>query len=195
MLGMSGSKGFSFPETMEWYFNIVAELGRHCVMTENYTGRDHWPNIYCGVAVFLLLPLYVLQKKIPLREKAAKLILLAFILISFSTNVLNFIWHGLNYPDSLPARQSFLYIFLMLTMCFEAVLYIKEQSRTEIMNVFLGVLFLILLLEKLITEEAFSGASFLFTGIFLICYGALIHMYRSQETRRLSVDMFLSSRW
>ena len=172
---------FNFPDEIKTYFSVIDMLARHCFNVEIETGLDHWPNIYCGVAVFLLLPLYVLQKKIPLREKAAKLILLAFILISFSTNVLNFIWHGLNYPDSLPARQSFLYIFLMLTMCFEAVLYIKEQSRTEIMNVFLGVLFLILLLEKLITEEAFSGASFLFTGIFLICYGALIHMYRSQE--------------
>lgn len=180
---------FNFPDEIKTYFSVIDMLARHCFNVEIETGLDHWPNIYCGVAVFLLLPLYVLQKKIPIREKAAKLILLAFILISFSTNVLNFIWHGLNYPDSLPARQSFLYIFLMLTMCFEAVLYIKEQSRTEIMNVFLGILFLILLLEKLITEEAFSGASFLFTGIFLICYGTLIHMYRSQENLQKRIAM------
>ena len=54
-------------------------------------GLDHWPNIYCGVAVFLLVPLYVSNAKISLREKAARLGLLAFLLVSFSTNVLNFI--------------------------------------------------------------------------------------------------------
>lgn len=180
---------FNFPKEMKTYFSVIDMLARHCFNVEIETGLDHWPNIYCGVAVFLLLPLYVMQKKIPIRQKAAKLILLAFILISFSINVLNFIWHGFNYPDSLPARQSFLYIFLMLTMCFEAFLHIKEQSRTELMNVFLGILFFILLLEKLITDEAFTGASFLFTGIFLICYAALIHLYRGQNTpkKRLAV--------
>ena len=156
-------------------------LARHCFNVTVETGLDHWPNIYCGVAAFLLLPLYIMQKKIPIREKAPKLILLAFILISYSTNVLNFIWHGLNYPDSLPARQSFLYIFLLLAMCFEAFLHIREHSGNEIMGLFLGVLAFILLCEKLITDDSFTGACFLFTGIFLICYAGLIHGYRLHQ--------------
>ena len=180
---------FSFSKEVKTYFSVIDMLARHCFNVEIETGLDHWPNIYCGVLVFPLLPLYIMQKKIPIRQKAAKLILLAFILISFSTNTLNFIWHGLNYPDSLPARQSFLYIFLVLTMCFEASLYIKEQSRTEIMNVFLSILFFILLLEKIITDDAFTGVSFLVTGIFLICYGILIHIYRNQKkmTKQLAI--------
>ena len=133
-----------------------------------------------------------MQKKIPIREKAPKLILLAFILISYSTNVLNFIWHGLNYPDSLPARQSFLYIFLLLAMCFEAFLHIREHSGNEIMGLFLGVLAFILLCEKLITDDSFTGACFLFTGIFLICYAGLIHGYRLHQnaTRILAILTF-----
>lgn len=180
---------FNFPNEVKTYFSVIDMLARHCFNVEIETGLDHWPNIYCGVFVFLLLPLYVMQKKIPIREKTTKLLLLAFMLISFSTNTLNFIWHGLNYPDSLPARQSFLYIFLILVMCFEAFLYIKEQSRTELMHVFLGILFFILLLEKLITDEAFTGVSFLVTGIFLICYGGLIHMYRNNKmlTKQLAI--------
>ena len=47
ILGMSGSQNISFPDSLEWYFNIVAELGRHSAMTEAYTGGDHWPNLYC----------------------------------------------------------------------------------------------------------------------------------------------------
>ncbi len=172
---------FNFPNEVKTYFSVLDMLARHCFRVDIETGLDHWPNIYCGVAVFLLLPLYVLQKRIPFRQKAAKLLLLAFILISFSTNMLNFIWHGFNYPDSLPARQSFLYIFLILIMCFEAFLYIRESSRSEIMKVSFGVLFFILLLEKLITDDAFTGVSFLATGIFLICYGILICLYRNRR--------------
>ena len=166
---------------MKSYFSVIDMLARHCFNVTVETGLDHWPNIYCGVAAFLLLPLYIMQKKIPIREKAPKLILLAFILISYSTNVLNFIWHGLNYPDSLPARQSFLYIFLLLAMCFEAFLHIREHSGNEIMGLFLGVLAFILLCEKLITDDSFTGACFLFTGIFLICYAGLIHGYRLHQ--------------
>ncbi len=171
----------NFPKTIKSYFSVIDMLARHCFNVTVETGLDHWPNIYCGVAVFLLLPLYMMQKKIPIREKAPKLILLAFILISYSTNVLNFIWHGLNYPDSLPARQSFLYIFLLLAMCFEAFMHIREHSGNEIMGLFLGVLAFILLCEKLITDDSFTGACFLFTGIFLICYASMIHAYRLNQ--------------
>lgn len=168
----------SFPTKVKTYFSVIDMLARHCFNVIVETGLDHWPNIYCGVAVFLLLPLYVMQKKIPVREKAPKLILLAFMLISFSTNTLNFIWHGMNYPDSLPARQSFLYIFLLLTLCYEAFIHIQEHSGSEIMELFLGVLFFILLCEKLITDDSFTGVCFLATGIFLLFYAGFIHCYR-----------------
>lgn len=168
----------SFPSKVKTYFSVIDMLARHCFNVTVETGLDHWPNIYCGVAVFILLPLYVMQKKIPIREKAPKLILLTFMLISYSTNVLNFIWHGLNYPDSLPARQSFLYIFLLLTLCYEALLHIREHSGSELMTLFLGVLFFILLCEKLITDDSFTGACFLATGIFLLIYAGFIHSYR-----------------
>ena len=153
-------------------------LARHCFNVTVETGLDHWPNIYCGVAVFALLPLYTLQRKIPLRQKVPKLLLLVFILISFSTNVLNFIWHGLNYPDSLPARQSFLYILLLLTLCHEAFLHIQEYSKNMLCAVFAGVLFFLLLCEKIVTDDAFTSTCFLVTGIFLLIYAGLIFYYR-----------------
>ena len=56
ILGERGSQGISFPSVVEWYFNLIAELGRQCIFVETYTGRDHWPNIYTGVfTMFLIL--------------------------------------------------------------------------------------------------------------------------------------------
>lgn len=172
----------NFPKTLKTYFSILDMLARHSFNVIVETGLDHWPNIYCGVAVFLLAPLYAIQKRIPLRVKAAKLLLLFFMLISYSTNMLNFIWHGLNYPDSLPARQSFLYIFLLLVICFEAFTYIKEYTNKEITNIFIGVFFFILLCEKIITDDSFSSTCFLVSGLFIIIYGIFIHCYRSTNT-------------
>jgi len=170
----------NFPTKVKSYFPVLDMLARHCFNVTVETGLDHWPNIYCGVFVFVLLPLYVLQKKIPLRQKAPKLFLLAFMLISFSTNILNFLWHGLNYPDSLPARQSFLYILLLLAVCYEAFLHIDAYSNNMLSGVFAGVLFFLLFCEKMATDDAVTGACFLTTGIFLLIYGGLIWYYKSK---------------
>lgn len=168
----------SFPSKLKLYFPVFDMVARHFFNVTVETGLDHWPNIYCGVAILILLPLYALQRKIPMREKAPKLALLGFMLISFSTNMLNFIWHGLNYPDSLPARQSFLYIFLMLVLCYEAFMNIREHSMREIISVFAGSLAFLILCEKLVTDDAFSDLCFFITGIFLIIYVVLICHYR-----------------
>lgn len=93
-------------------------LARHIGNVETETGLDHWPNIYCGVAVFLFFLLYLACKKISAKEKTVYCGLLLLFFASFSVNALNFIWHGLHYPNSLPCRQSFIYIFLMLFVCF-----------------------------------------------------------------------------
>lgn len=178
-----------FPNKIKTYFSVFDMIARHSFNVIVETGLDHWPNIYCGVAIFIFLPLYVLQKKIPVRQKAPKLILLGFILISFSTNMLNFIWHGLNYPDSLPARQSFLYIFLLITLCFEAFIYIKEFSNKDLKSVLLGVLIFVLLAEKLITDDSFGSTCFLVTGLFLLLYSILIYFYR--EKNKASVWILL----
>jgi len=168
---------FNFPKKMTSYFSILDMLARHSMNVPVETGLDHWPNIYCGVAVFLLLPLYVLKKEVPLKEKLPKLFLLFFLLLSFSTNTLNFIWHGMNYPDSLPCRQSFLYIILLLTVCFEALSGIEKYSRRTLGLCAFGALCFLLLCQKLIDTEMFTYSIFLSTLFMLLAYGLLIFYY------------------
>ncbi len=176
----------NFPDTIKTYFSVIDMLARHLFNVGVETGLDHFPNVYCGAAVFLLLPLYIIQKNIPLREKVPKLILLAFMLISCSVNLLNFLWHGLNYPDSLPARHSFLYIFLLLTLCYEAFLHIHEHSNSELLLLLMGAVFFVMLCEKLITDDAFSYSSFIVTGILILVYAGCIHSYRTQNNHKVA---------
>lgn len=134
---------FSFPKKVEFYFNALEMIARHVPMLPTERGLDHWPNIYCGVFVFILIPIYFCHKKIFLKQKIGRFLILAVFLLGFSVNIFNFIWHGMNYPDSLPARQSFLYIFIVLTMCFEAVYKNAENGRiNRIIGAVLGMLLL-----------------------------------------------------
>ena len=97
-----------FPEKIESYFSVLDMLARHCVCVSTERGLAHWPNIYCGSAVLLLIPMYVTNRRIPIRERFCRMAFAGFMLLSFGTNILDFLWHGLNYPDSLPGRQSFI---------------------------------------------------------------------------------------
>jgi len=162
--------GGSFPKQIEVYFNGLEVLARHTVMLPVERGLDHWPNLYCGVLFFVLMPVYLFHKRIPLKEKLGKSLLLMVMVLSFSVNVLNYIWHGLNYPNSLPARHSFLYIFVVLTMCYEAVYRDKENGKW---NRFAGVIAGALLLVTIgvfVTTDGVTVKVMASTWIFLVGY-------------------------
>lgn len=191
MLRQSEYSQSDFPSKMKSYFPLFDVLARHLANVTVETGLDHWPNIYCGVAVFFLLPLYLLCKQIPAKEKIAKLTLLLFCIISFSNNVLTFIWHGMNYPNSLPSRQSFLYILLLLTVCYEAYLHWEEYSNSVLIRTCMGVACFVLLCEKLVTDDAFTLETYLLSGLALFAYVLLFYFFKKYD--RHTRGMFLAT--
>ncbi|MDO4332508.1 MAG: YfhO family protein [Eubacteriales bacterium] len=179
----------AFPEKVTYYFSFLDVLARHATGVTTETGLDHWPNIFCSSAVFFLIPLYMINGNIKNREKTGRLLLCAFLIVSFSTNVLNFIWHGFNYPDSLPARQSFLYIFLVLVMCFEGVYKWKGFSAAQVLRCMAFGLFFLLLSEKLVEDDAFSTGIFLLSAAFVCVYALLLYVYRTKHAHSALIRM------
>ena len=172
-----------FPQTVKAYFDVVEILARHCVNVGTELRNGHWPNIYCGAAVFFLLPLYFLCRKIPWRERCLKLLLLCFFYVSFSVNYVDFLWHGLNFPDSLPARQAFLYILLVLTMCFEAFLHLREAPGGRIVASAVFGLLLLYLCARLGWNEDLSRSSFVFTALYLLTAAFLLVWFFGAGTK------------
>ena len=78
------------------------------------------PNIFCGVATNVLAFLYLFHKRIRVREKICVVILLAFLNLSFVLRQLDYLWHGLHFPNGIPYRFSFLYSFLLVFMAYRA---------------------------------------------------------------------------
>jgi uncharacterized membrane protein YfhO len=177
-LQMTASGDVTFPKTFTQYFPIVDMLARHIGNVQSEIGLDHWPNIYCGVAVLMFFVLYLLAEKISIREKTVYCIMLLFFLASFSINVLNFIWHGFHYPNSLPCRQSYIYIFLVLTICFRAYLHLGEISSKQIMKAFWGAVIFVIAAQKLVTGDDFHFVVFYVAILFLALYLALIFLGR-----------------
>lgn len=174
----------NYPQQIKSYFNLLAVLARHCINVAPEIRNDHWPNIYCGAAVFLFLPLYVCCRRIRWREKIGRLALLAFFYLSFSVNILEFFWHGLNFPDSLPARQSFLYIFLVLTMSFQAYRHFGEFSGGQIALTAGGGALFLYICGRFVGNDDFTEKSFLFTIWYLLLYALLVYWYRAGSLKK-----------
>ena len=186
-LSYTASGNFSFPKDWSSYFSMYDMIARHLINVEVEIGLKHWPNIYCGVGILLFVPLYFMNTKISFKEKISYLCLILFFYLSFSTNVLNFIWHGFHYPNSLPCRQSFIYVLFLLSMGYKGFLGLKDRPKKQYLGVLLGVIAFIILAEKL--EDTYTGtgdgqyylfSSFYLSILFVMLYGILIHLYRTK---------------
>ena len=183
-LQLTASGDFNFPKTVQQYFTIIDMIARQMPLVETEQGLDHWPNIYAGSMVFIMLPMYFMNRTIRMRDKAVNGVLLIFFFLSFSINILNFIWHGFHFPNSLPCRQSFIYIFIVLYMCYEA--YIKRHNA-EIKEIgaalFTAVAF-ILLAQKIVTDDAFKWYTFYVTLLFVLIYYGFLYVDRLRKWDR-----------
>lgn len=170
----SGVSEDTFPKKAEWYFNLIAELGRGASMASVYTANDHWPNLYAGAFSLVLVWVYLLNKRISWKEKLPRMLMLGFLLISFAQNQLDYIWHGMHFPQSLPGRQSFLYIFMILSMGFAAV---RKWKGTKIWHIMVSTVFSLGLLffsgmmgDETVTEPM----AVIITGLFVCVYGIIL---------------------
>lgn len=165
-----------FPEKTEFYFALYELLERMCMNTDSNLKGSDFPNIYASVLVLVLLPLYFVNKRIRLRDKLVYGGALLFMLASFELNMLDYIWHGLHYPNSFPARQSFFYIFLVLVMGYETYNKRKKLSRPGIIISSLSLMLVTALgwifLGK---DNDFGGALiYLCTIIYILIYATLL---------------------
>lgn len=183
-LQSTASGEFSFPKTFEAYFPILDMLARHLANVKCEIGLKHWPNLYCGTAVLQLSLLYFLNRRIPLRERVVYGILLLFLLAGFSVNVLNYIWHGFHYPNSLPARQSFIYIFLVLTICYRTLDETGGNTGQD-MTLSFGMSFgFVLFCQKFAEAEYFHFAVY-YAAMFLVAFYAwMLRLWRTRSIRR-----------
>lgn len=98
---------------------------------------------------------------------------MAIMIFSFTFNVPAFIWHGFHFPNSLPSRQSFIYIFLVLTMGYEAFLRIRKITVREIIICFGVAIAAVFALQALYNSEEYPMSVAYVSATFLIVYGVV----------------------
>lgn len=119
-----------------WYGNIFEMFKQQLFLTDPITNQtfDGGVNLYCGMLAVFAMFLYIFTGRIKLSEKVRKVLLLAVLMVSFNSETLNFIWHGMHNQYGIPNRFSFLYIFVLLVMTYDVLKYIGEMHIVYIIS-------------------------------------------------------------
>lgn len=190
-LQLTSSGDIDFPDKLSTYFKLFDAFTRHLMNVETSVLSGNYPNIYCGLLVVIMLPLYAMNKFINSKEKIFKILLLLLLIVSFNMNIPNFIWHGFHFPNSLPCRQSFIYIFLVLAMSYEAFRRLEYYTDKEVYGTIFTVVCFILLAEKLADNYDFS--IIYLSLLFVIIYLIIIYAYRSPNIKRgITIIIFIA---
>lgn len=176
---MTASADSDIPNTVYSYFSMIDVFARHLVNVGTETELEHWPNIYCGVAVIPLSVLFAANRKISVKEKCLYFLTAFFMAASFSLNILAFFWHGFHYPNSLPSRQSFIYIFLILYMGFRAVDQLEGNKLKDIGIALIVSAAFILFAQKFNDTDYYEWSVWYVSLGFIAVYSLLLYLYRS----------------
>lgn len=184
----------SFPTTLSTYFNFFDFFANHfasLTTTIRSSGDYVLPNVYCGVLTIMLAPLFFFTKSISKKEKVTTLLLLAFFYISFNVNFLNFVWHGLHFPNDLPYRFSFMYSFILLVMAYKTFLRLNEFTTRHFCTVAVCLVAFVMLTEELTSYNVTSTTIFL-TLIFVVIYAVVLSLFKDKKYAKESVAVLLA---
>ncbi|CAG9612590.1 hypothetical protein BACCIP111899_01767 [Bacillus rhizoplanae] len=130
------------------------------------------PNVYAGVLTVLLVPLFFVTKKISLKEKIAYGAVMLFLVISFEIPFLNIAWHGFEPPTNFPYRYSFVFSFLLVYVAARTFMIFGEELLPALKKVVFFNIFMIILLGKV--APSYMQSNKMMANIFLVVVYALL---------------------
>jgi uncharacterized membrane protein YfhO len=175
-----------FPSTFESYFDLINLISSHLdglETTIRSSGDDVLPNISCGMLSVILLPLFIANKDIKLREKSIYVLILIFFAFSFDNNVANYIWHAFHFPNDLPYRFSFIYCFIVLVIAFKEFMHIKSTSYKDIAMVGMLWLLVIMLYQKFPTNKISSFSIYASIAFVILWTGVLLFIKKGYASK------------
>ena len=100
---------------------------------------------------------------------------------SLNINKLDFIWHGMHFPNQLPHRFSFVICFLLVAMGYRAFNRLNGIGSGKLMAVFIVIGAYYILAQKILTDVVDDMNVFVYYGLALtVAYGILFGLYKRQ---------------
>ncbi|MBQ7500675.1 MAG: YfhO family protein [Clostridia bacterium] len=148
---------------------------------------EGYPFVYCGVLALILMPMYFLSKNVRSREKMLGGGLLVLMVLCFNTSVVDMFWHGMQNPNWLNYRYSFMFIFIVLVFTYKVLDNIEQVDYHKVIAVCAFLVLIVMILQKenyVFTEKMVELGDMTFVwyslgliGVFLIVIHALRYGY------------------
>ncbi|MDO4868734.1 MAG: YfhO family protein [Bacillota bacterium] len=179
------------PEDMLLY-NDPLDILNQLLPASQLTFREGLPNLYCGMLSAILLAVFIVNRRIPLKEKLLNGALLVFMFFSLNVNVLNFMWHGFHFPNQLPFRFSFVVCFLLVGIACRSLSRINGIGTRVLTAILAAGCAYYLIVPKLITDKLDDTNVFFYLGIALLAaYCILIIVYRNGRIGAMAFSLIL----
>ena len=194
VLSSSSATSGTHPTELKNYFDIFDFLANHLASLEptiRSSGEDVLPNVYCGMLTIILIPIYLFSDKINSKEKIASCILLGIMFLSFNINFINYLWHGLHFPNDLPYRQSFMYSFILIAMAYKAFMNLKYVNKKQILGIGIGVLAFIVLTQKFGSKNV-DNTTVLVSMIYAFAFTVILGLVQSKKNQAYALSVILS---
>lgn len=145
------------------------------------------PNVYCTMFVVSLVLLFFFNKNISRREKIVTASVIAFYLLSFSFNLIDYGWHMFQRPIWFPNRYSFTFSLFLILIAFKSFNNIKDVVFNKYtLFGFLGILgiYIVFNISFVINKVWTANTTLVFAILTLLlltlyCYAFLF--YRKQN--------------
>lgn len=194
VLKSSSATSGTAPTELKFYYDIFDFLANHLASLEptiRSSGEDVLPNIYCGILTIILVPLYIFSNKIRSIEKIATVALLSIFYISFNVNFINYLWHGLHFPNDLPYRQSFMYSFILIIIAYKAFKNIDGFSKNQLITIGTGIIIFIILIQKIGSKNVTDTTIFISIA-FVVAYIIILGIIKSQKNQAVALSFIFS---
>ncbi|NMA79927.1 MAG: YfhO family protein [Clostridiales bacterium] len=167
-----GKMDFSPPATYDitakfTFFDFFVKLMPQTYDSVNVHGM---PFVYCGVLTLMLIPLFFLSERISRREKVGGAILLGGAFLCMYVSIFDLAMHGMQWPNWLNYRYSFIFSFIMLMLAYKAFRQLEHEKEKNLYKVFAALLLAVIVIDKVGYEHAKTIEAIWLTIVALIIY-------------------------
>lgn len=177
----------SFPTEFKFYFSYL-EIMNNMLAGVTPSVKSGLPNIFSGFVSVYFLVFFFTSKTVAIKEKVISLLLIAFFMLSFNINYLNFIWHGFHFPNEVPYRFAFIFSFLVITWAYKGFQDVDGIERRNIWFMSLFLLGYLLVNERL----GLNNIVFFVSLGLLAVYSAVVLLKRYEKVPQKTFVIALS---
>ena len=147
------------------------------------------PILYCSLLSLLFVPLFFIAKKVPLREKVGTGALIGIFVFSFSIDAVDKFWHGMQAPNWLNYRYSFMLIFILVVAAAKAFREVRSFTAAQIGGVCGGLFLLAFAVQKLSIDNMHESdldrdlLCIWLSVLFIAVYAAVVSLFKSRRYR------------